>query len=226
MKILTWNVRGCGLYRKRRGIKEVINKEDPNLVILQEVKKSNIDRKFVASVWRSRFKEWILLPSVGRSGGILMMWDSRRVKVTDNLIGEFSVSICMKLDNLGEWWFSGIYKPPSAASRKEFWDKLVGLCELCGEKWCLGGDFNVVRNIGEKSNSLSNTRSMRIFNELIRELELQDLRLIILNSHGPTSENNRYAVDWIGFLCHRGSASYLDISERKRDQDVFQITHW
>ena len=104
--------------------------------------------------------------------GILMMWDSRRVKVTDNLIGDFSVSICLQMDNLGEWWFSGIYGPPSVSSRNEFWDKLVVLSEICGEKWCLGGDFNVVRNIAEKRNSLSNTRSMRIFNELIRELEL------------------------------------------------------
>ena len=50
----------------------------------------------------------------------------------------------------------------------------MGLGEICGDNWCLGGDFNVVRNIGEKRNSLSNTRSMRIFDELIRELELQD----------------------------------------------------
>ena len=74
----------------------------------------------MASVWRSRFKEWILLPSVGRSGGILMMWDRRRVKVTDNLIRAFSVSICLKMDNLGEWWFLGIYGPPSVSSRREF----------------------------------------------------------------------------------------------------------
>ena len=158
MKILTWNVRVCGSYQKRRSIKEVISKEDPDIVVLQEVKKGNVDRKFVASVWRLRFKEWILITSVGRSGSILMMWDTRRVKVTDNLIGEFSVSICLKMDNLGEWWFSRIYGPPSASSRREFGDKIVGLCEICGKKWCLGGDCNVVRNIGEKKNSLSNTQ--------------------------------------------------------------------
>ena len=38
----------------------------------------------------------------------------------------------------------------------------------------MGGDFNVVRNIGEKRNSWTNTRSMRIYDELIRELELRD----------------------------------------------------
>ena len=38
----------------------------------------------------------------------------------------------------------------------------------------MGGDFNVVRNIREKRNDLTNTRSMRIFDELIRELELRN----------------------------------------------------
>ena len=34
MKILRWNVRGCGSYRKRRNIKEVTSKEDPDIVVL------------------------------------------------------------------------------------------------------------------------------------------------------------------------------------------------
>ena len=38
----------------------------------------------------------------------------------------------------------------------------------------MGKGFNVVRNIRDKRNSLSNTRSMRIFDDLIIELELWD----------------------------------------------------
>ena len=107
MKIMTWNVRGCGSYNKRRSIKEVISKEDPDMVVLQEVKKEIVDRRFVGSIWKSRFKESILLPSVWTSGGILVVWDSRRLKVTENLIGDFSVSIRVKMENFEAWWFSG-----------------------------------------------------------------------------------------------------------------------
>lgn len=54
---------------------------------------------------------WLLLPTVGRSGGILVMWDSRVMKVIDNLIGEFSVSIeVLKEDDI-KWWFTAIYGP-------------------------------------------------------------------------------------------------------------------
>ena len=62
----------------------------------------------------------------------------------------------------------------------------------------MGGDFNVVRNIGEKRNSLTNT-SMRIFDELIRELELWDPPIIMLNSRGQISDKFQYVVDWTGF---------------------------
>ena len=110
-----------------------------------------------------------MIPSVGKYGGILLMWDSRRVKVTENLIRNFSFSIYLKMNNLGKWWFLGIYGPLSVSSRREFWDELVGIFKICGGNWCLGRDFNVIRNIREKRNSSSNTHSMRIFDELIRE---------------------------------------------------------
>ena len=57
MKIMSWNVRGSGSYRKRRSIKEVICKEDLDIAVLQEIKTEKVDRRFLGSVWRSRFKE-------------------------------------------------------------------------------------------------------------------------------------------------------------------------
>ena len=68
----------------------------------------------------------------------------------------------------------------------------------------MGGDFNVVRNTGEKRNSLTRTRSMRIFDELIRELELQDP---LLNNAQFTCANFREQLiccrlDW--FLLSTG----------------------
>ena len=60
------------------------------------------------------------------------MWDVRKVKVIKNLIGDFSILICIKTENMEEWWFSGIYGPPYVSSKRKFWDELVGLWEICG----------------------------------------------------------------------------------------------
>ena len=68
-------------------------------------------------------------------------------------------------------------------------------CEVCGDNWCLEGDFNVVRLLHEKFNSSRFTRSMRMFNDLIGEMSLID----------PPLANSRYT--WSNFrdnpICYR-----------------------
>ena len=89
MKLPSWNIRGSGSSIKKRAIKKVICKIKSDLVVLQEVKREMIDRAFVVSIWRSRFKEWVVLPTVRRSGGILVMWDVRTLKIKEALVGDF-----------------------------------------------------------------------------------------------------------------------------------------
>ena len=174
MKILTWNIRGSGSTTKRRAIKKTICQINSDLVVPQEVKWEEIERAFVASIWRSRFKEWVVLPSIGRSGGILIVWDVRCVKIKESVVGDFSVSVLVEDVIKGDWWFTGVYGLTKTRLRSDFWDELAGFKELCTVRWCVGGDFNVVRRVTEKFNSLTNTRSMREFDSLIGELELVD----------------------------------------------------
>ena len=130
MKILSWNIRRSGSSIKKRAIKKVICKINPDLVVLQ-VKREMIDRVFVASIWRSRFKEWVVLPAVGLSGGILLVWDVRTLKIKEALVGDFSVSVLVEDEVRGDWWFSRVYGPSNRQNRKEFWDELFGLNEIC-----------------------------------------------------------------------------------------------
>ncbi|PON73919.1 Endonuclease/exonuclease/phosphatase [Parasponia andersonii] len=99
------------------------------------------------------------------------------MKVKDSLLGDFLVSILIEDEVGGDWWFCGVYGPPRRENRKNLWDELVGLRELCGNRWCVGGDFNIVRRVSEKFNSSTNTRSMKEFDSLIREMDLVDLSL-------------------------------------------------
>ncbi|KAL6288610.1 hypothetical protein ACE6H2_006120 [Prunus campanulata] len=178
MKIVSWNIRGLGSRSKRLLIKEQLRRLKPDIVILVETKKETINKKLVASVWGSRFKEWVFSPSTGRSGGIVLMWNTHLVSVTDSLVGEFSVSIKITLNHCLDWWLSGIYGPCKQRERKRFWEELADLFGYCGEKWCLGGDFNVVRFISEKSNGGRVTKSMKEFNEFIQDTGLRDPNLL------------------------------------------------
>lgn len=138
MKIVSWNVRGVGRAGKRGVIKEVLRSIGPDIVILQETKKERLDDKVVGSLWKSRHRSWVALPSLGRSGGIVIIWDSRAVKVTECMIGNFSVTIKIEAEG-GDWWLTGVYGPNDYRIRKGFWEELFGLHELCDRRWVLGG---------------------------------------------------------------------------------------
>lgn len=170
-------LRGTGHPDKRRGIKSLVWKTNSDILVLLETKRIKIDRRFIGNVWRSRFKEWVSLPSIGAAGGIVIIWDSRRVSVLESLVGNFSVSIKIENGDL-PWWFSRIYGPCRAAGRSEFWDELAGLGKICGSRWCLGGDFNVIKFAAEKNKPMRARRSMRFFNE-ISDLSLTDPPLYI-----------------------------------------------
>lgn len=155
-------------------VKEQLLRVNPDIVILQETKKEVFDRRLAAGVWGSRFKEWVYAPSRGRSGGIVVMWNSQTVSISDYEIGEFSVSIRIIDVSGGDWWLSGIYGPCQPRDRRRFWEELAGLFGLCGHKWCIGGDFNVVRFVSEKSNGGRMTSSMKNFNDFIDDTNLRD----------------------------------------------------
>lgn len=143
---------GIGGEGEKELIKDILCKEKPDIVVFQETRKESIERKLMGSVWGVRFKDWTFLPSIGRSGGILMVWDTRVVRGVEVLLGAYSVPVRFQTVGGGsDWWFSGIYGPCQLKERKNMWEELAGLYGLCGERWCLGGNFNVARFPSEKS---------------------------------------------------------------------------
>ncbi|KAB2604689.1 hypothetical protein D8674_026624 [Pyrus ussuriensis x Pyrus communis] len=100
MKRIIWNIRGLGSRRKM-----------PDIIILQETKTASIDKKLEASVWGSRFKEWVFAPAQGRSGGIVVIWNIKHILVVESLVGAFSVSIKIRASTSLEWWLLGVYGP-------------------------------------------------------------------------------------------------------------------
>ncbi|WKA03336.1 hypothetical protein VitviT2T_021451 [Vitis vinifera] len=174
MKIISWNVRGLGSRNKCRMVKDFLRSKNPDVVMIQETKKENCDRRFVGSVWTVRNKDWVALPASGASGGILIIWDSKNLRREEVVIGSFSVSVKFSLDGCGPLWISAVYGPNSPSLRKDFWVELFDIYGLTYTLWCVGGDFNVIRRSSEKMGGSSLTPSMRDFDSFIRECELLD----------------------------------------------------
>ena len=67
MKIISWNTRGLGSRKKRRVVKDFLRLKNPDVVMIQEPKKMECNRRFVGSVWTVRNK------ACGASSGILII---------------------------------------------------------------------------------------------------------------------------------------------------------
>ena len=59
--------------------------------------------------------------------------------------------------------------------REDLWDELGVIRGLWGDPWCLGGDFNAIRDPRERNIEGSFTHSMRRFFQVTDELELKDM---------------------------------------------------
>ncbi|KAJ9687803.1 hypothetical protein PVL29_013847 [Vitis rotundifolia] len=131
MKIISWNTRGLGSRNKRRVIKDFLRLENPDVVMIQETKKEKCDRRFVGSVWTVRDKEWVALPTCGVSGGILIIWDSKKLSSEEVVIGSFSISVKFAMVGCGPLWISAVYGPNSPHLGRNFgWNFLTFLAYL------------------------------------------------------------------------------------------------
>ena len=90
------------------------------------------------------------------------------------MLGSFSVSVKLESVEEGSLWLTSVYGPIIPLWRKDFLMELQDLYGLACPKWCIGGDFNVIRRSVEKLGGSRITLNMRCFDELIRELELFD----------------------------------------------------
>ena len=144
MKIINWNTRGLGSKKKRRVVKDFLRSEKPDVVMIQETKKTECDRRFVGSVWIARNKDWAALPMSG-AGGILIIWDSKKLRREEVVLDSFSVSIKFALDGCESLWLSAVYGPNNSVLRMDFWVELSDIFGLSSPCWCVGGDFNVIR---------------------------------------------------------------------------------
>lgn len=50
---------------------------------------------------------------------------------------------------MGSGWLV-LYIGLVVRGRDSFWEELHGLVGLCWSRWCIGGDFNVIRRLCEK----------------------------------------------------------------------------
>ncbi|RVX06988.1 LINE-1 retrotransposable element ORF2 protein [Vitis vinifera] len=132
----------------------------------------------VRSLGSGRFLDWGALDAQGAAGGILICWDKRTLEILEMEMGQFTISCRLRNVEDGKTWiFTGVYGPFSKEDRDTFWGELGAIRGIWDDPWCVGGDFNVTLNLGERSNQGRLTGAMRRFAQVTDELELLDIPL-------------------------------------------------
>ena len=97
VKILSWNVRGANDPNKRKVIKNFLGTHKVDLVCLQETKVQEMNNAVAHGIGVFRFLNWKTLNTEVAAGGILLLWDKRKISMVDYVVGSFSVSCLFRM---------------------------------------------------------------------------------------------------------------------------------
>ncbi|XP_058726479.1 uncharacterized protein LOC131597832 [Vicia villosa] len=180
MNILFSNIRGCNSALKRRKLRSIIAKGQPDVMFLQETKIQNMSESFAESLWGNENIEWSAKDSNGASGGTIILWKKGCIEPLFSFRAEGVLGI--GAEHKGQLYsFVNIYSSCAMIGKRKLWSELVELKNrLAGSWWCIGGDFNSIRGRTERMGRCMNTRSteMEEFNEFIDLLDLIDVPVV------------------------------------------------
>ncbi|XP_028086229.1 uncharacterized protein LOC114287150 [Camellia sinensis] len=178
MKIMSWNVRGLGRAEKRRRVRQVIQDRKVDVLLLQETKKSSVDEMFVRSVWPWERMAFMAVDSDGSAGGLLSIWNTEVFQLKECCGHRNFLLLSGVTLNSFECVFLNVYGPNDVSKRAELWATFGNIRTSFHRPWCMGGDFNVIRNIEDRRGCARRDRGMVEFNNFIDQMELVEIPLL------------------------------------------------
>lgn len=127
---ICWNVRGFNDGAKRASVRSQIISTGATIICLQETKISAwIHNLLVETVGLDMVNNAVYLPSVGASGGILLLAASERffnIGQPNLTMNTVSATISMLAENK-EWTITGVYGPQADADKIIFMQEITDL---------------------------------------------------------------------------------------------------
>ncbi|KAK9029844.1 hypothetical protein V6N11_031289 [Hibiscus sabdariffa] len=113
-----------------------------------------------------------------RAGGLLCLWDGDWFLAEVQIIKDRFIATIGKLKSSGwQCGFLNVYGPLMDSEKRYFFGDLLTVLSMFNVSWFIGGDFNSILNVEEKSGNLVNGSVMDIFRQFVQEAELVDLPL-------------------------------------------------
>ncbi|XP_071714319.1 uncharacterized protein [Rutidosis leptorrhynchoides] len=144
-----------------------------------------IGDRFIELLWGSSGYRYIQKAANGRSGGLVLIWDTNMFQANQAIEGDFFLAVKDKLKGQNSKIIVlNVYGPHKDNKKRELLDSLENLLQFDNEDWILCGDFNEVRHADERKNYRS-----FVSNSLIQKWN--DLSVLVLDrkfsDHCPLS---------------------------------------
>jgi exonuclease III len=177
-EILNWNLRGINSEKKWLALSNKIDESGCDIICLQETKRESFDLDYIKKICPKKFNKFEYLPSVGSSGGIIVIWNGSLFSVEIAFQNEFSLSINFKsLLSNESWILTNIYGPCQAERKALFLDWFTNIDMLDNLDRIVLGDFNFTRKPSDRNKPGGDINDMLLFNDAISSLGLVELPL-------------------------------------------------
>ncbi|XP_071688191.1 uncharacterized protein [Rutidosis leptorrhynchoides] len=182
MKVITVNIRSfggssgkgrVGWFRKMR------LKEKPDVVLIQETKCKVVKDEWIERVWGSADFMFVQKPMIGKSGGMLTIWDPKAFIINEAVEKQYYISIKGKwVGKEHDTIIVNVYGPHKDEEKRKLFESLEELLKCPNDEWILGGDFNEVRPKEERQNSQFIESRAKRYNSFIEKSHLLEIPLV------------------------------------------------
>jgi len=93
MKVMTYNVRGLGGRVKCGYLKNLMAKEEVEMLCIQETKLELIDRALCQRIWGENDVEWFVSLTINRGRGLLCLWNKEDFSLQNSFHGQGFLAI-------------------------------------------------------------------------------------------------------------------------------------
>ena len=122
------------------------------MVALQEIKLSSPSFHLLRSLREARINEWVILNSIGASGGQLIGWNGKLFEKLSQHSTSFSILVKLKeRASHTRFYVTFVYSPNDRALKPIFLQDILTTHAWCStELWALMGDFSMTRFLNER----------------------------------------------------------------------------
>jgi exonuclease III len=177
-RILSWNIRGINSEGKWDAIRCKVAESGCDIICLQETKREFFDSQYLRNLRPPSFDSFEFIPSVGASGGSIIIWKAHNFVGSLAFQNSFGQSVEFVCRLTGEHWIlTNIYAPCTHEGKLDFLNWFKNIEMPTETKWLIVGDFNLLRAPENRNKPGGSVTEMFAFNAAISKLSLVELPL-------------------------------------------------